>query len=98
MAFPSRAEIKDAVLSEIAGDGREHGIHDAIGRLGQRFQLSANELVERYASGKPMFDTKVRYAKKTLIMDGLLKSTGWGRFRLNENASVRPSAQEAARV
>lgn len=72
-------------LLELAGDGKEHYIHDAVNELGDYFELSEEEQSKLLPSGQqPVFYNRVGWARTYLKKAGLLEDPRRGYFRITE--------------
>ena len=70
-------------LLQLAGDGEEHFLRDAIDELANRFKLTAAEHEELLPSGRQAtFDNRVGWARTYLAKAGLLESTRRGYFKI----------------
>ena len=68
-------------LLNIAGDEREHYIHDAVNELAQYFQLSEQDKTTLLPSGQqPVFYNRVGWARTYLKKAGLLEDPKRGYF------------------
>lgn len=75
-------------LLELAGDGAEHSVREAIDRLGERFGLTDEDRRLLLPSGaQPVFDNRVGWARTYLAQAGLLHQTRRGHFRITERGS-----------
>lgn len=84
MPIPDYQSLRLPLL-KIAGDGREHSLHEVIDTLAQQFGLSEDERRELLASGtQAKFDNRVIWARTYLSKAGLLEVTGKARFRITE--------------
>ena len=73
MAIPDYQTIMLPLL-EVARDGKEHYIHDAVDELAQYFQLTEEEATELLPSGQqPAFYNRVGWARTYLKKAGLLE-------------------------
>jgi len=72
-------------LLRIAGDGKEHSLSDARGRLGAEFKLTQAEQEELLPSARQSrFGNRVAWAKAYLEMAGLLLSPQRGHFLITD--------------
>lgn len=72
-------------LLRIAGDGKEHPLADARGRLGEEFKLTQAEQDELLPSGRQSrFANRVAWAKVYLEQGGLLLSPRRGHFLISD--------------
>jgi restriction system protein len=72
-------------LLELAGDGREHSLREAVETLAERLGLSEDERKERLPSGRqPTFDNRVGWARTYLAQAGLLEAPRRGWFRITD--------------
>lgn len=83
-------------LLELAGDGEEHQLSEAITSLRSRLRLSDDEAGELLGSGRQTrFANRVGWAKTYLSKAGLLRSTGRGSFAITDGGkqvlSERPA-------
>lgn len=84
MAVPDYQSLMRPLL-ELASDGREHTLREAIETLAQRLSLTEEDRRELIPSGQePKFDNRVGWARTYLGKAGLLESTGRARFRITE--------------
>lgn len=82
MTIPDYQSIMLPLL-QLAGDGREHVIGDAIETLAEYFQLTDEDRRELLPSGQQArFDNRTTWARTYLKQAGLLENTGRGRFRI----------------
>ena len=66
MAIPDFQTLMLPLL-KIAGDGREHYIHDAVNKLGENFEVSEEEKAQLLPSGQqPIFYNRVCWARTYL--------------------------------
>ncbi len=87
MTIPDYQSIMLPLL-QLAGDGREHVIGDAIERLAEYFQLTDEDRRELLPSGQQArFDNRTHWARTYLKQAGLLESAGRGRFRITSRGS-----------
>jgi restriction system protein len=83
MTIPDYQSIMLPLL-QLAGDGQEHIIGDAVEKLAEYFQLTDEDRREPLPSGQqPRFDNRTHWARTYLKQAGLLESTGRGRFRIS---------------
>lgn len=72
-------------LMQIAADGQEHRLRDAIEQLAQHFDLSDEERRTLLPSGRQAtFDNRVSWASTHLRKAGLLQKISTGRFRITQ--------------
>ncbi len=72
-------------LLELASDGQEHTLREAIETLAQRLNLTEEDRRELIPSGQEAkFDNRVGWARTYLGKAGLLESTGRAKFRISE--------------
>jgi len=72
-------------LLQIAGDGKEHSLSDARGRLGAEFNLTQAEQEELLPSGRQTrFGNRVAWAKVYLEQGGLLLSPRRGHLLISD--------------
>lgn len=84
MAIPTYDKIMLPIL-QLASDGEEHHIRNAIDRLANYFELTPEERTELLPSGRQAtFDNRTHWARTYLVKAGLLESTGRGLFRITE--------------
>jgi restriction system protein len=82
MAIPDYQGIMLPLL-ELAGDGEEHSLREAIETLSDHFELTDEERRELLPSGRqPTFDNRVGWARTYMKKAGLLESTRRGHFRI----------------
>lgn len=84
MAVPDYQSLMLPVL-QIAGDGQEHTINEAIEDIAAYFGLTDQDRKELLPSGKQFrFDNRVHWARSYLKQAGLLENTGRGRFCITQ--------------
>jgi restriction system protein len=84
MAVPDFQTLMLPVL-DLAADGQVHSTSETIKRLGERFQLTEEDLEELLPSGRQRrFTNRVNWATTHLRKAGLLESAGYGKFRITE--------------
>ncbi|WP_373528375.1 restriction endonuclease [Nostoc sp.] len=84
MAIPNYQNIMLPLL-KYALDGQEHSMREAIGALGDQFNLSEDERKELLPSGQqPLFDNRVGWARIYLKKAGLLAAPKRGYFEITE--------------
>lgn len=84
MAVPDYQSLMLPVL-QIAGDGQEHTINEAIEGIAAYFGLTDQDRKELLPSGKQFrFDNRVHWARSYLKQAGLLENTGRGRFCITQ--------------
>ncbi len=72
-------------LLELAGDGQEHVVAEAVDRLAEHFNLSDEDRREMLPSGaQRRFDNRVAWARTYLKQACLFDYPGRGRFRLTD--------------
>ncbi len=72
-------------LLQLAADGQEHTIYEAMDALASMFNLSPEERNELLPSGQQSrFDNRVHWARTYLKQADLLEATGRGRFRITQ--------------
>lgn len=82
MAIPDFQTIMLPLL-ELAGDGKEHYIHDAVDELALFFQLSEEEKTKLLPSGQqPAFYNRVGWARTYLKKSGLFDDPKRGYFQI----------------
>jgi restriction system protein len=82
MAIPDFQTIMLPLL-ELAGDEKEHYIHDAVDALAKYFNLAEEETAELLQSGQqPVFYNRVGWARTYLKKAGLLEDPKRGYFRI----------------
>lgn len=70
-------------LLEVASDGKEHYIHDAVNELAQFFQLTEEEKTKLLSSGQqPVFYNRVGWARTYLKKAGLVDDPKRGYFQI----------------
>jgi restriction system protein len=70
-------------LLQVAGDGKEHSIHDFVDQLAKFFKLSEEQLNELIPSGKqPIFYNRVGWARTYLSKSGLVVMTHRPYYRI----------------
>jgi restriction system protein len=83
MAIPDYQSLMRPVLL-VSGEG-ELRVSDAVDKIGQDLNVSANDRSELLASGKQtVFANRVHWAKTYLTKAGLLESTRRGHFKITE--------------
>ena len=76
-------------LLQLAGDGKEHSIGEAIQRLADESSLTADERQHMLPSGRQAtFNNRVAWASSYLRNAGLLASTGRGRFAITSRGQA----------
>lgn len=84
MTLPDFQSIMLPML-QIAGDEKEHSIHELLARLAERFSLTEQELNEMLPSGKQTtFYNRVGWARTYLSKSGLLEMTRRSYYRITE--------------
>ena len=84
MAVPDFQSLMLPLL-QIAGDGKEHSLSDARGRLGAEFNLTQAEQEELLPSGRQSrFGNRVAWAKVYLEQGGLLLSPRRGHLLISD--------------
>lgn len=85
MSIPDRYELMLPLL-ELAGDGAEHSMQEAVDRLAERFGLTDEERNMLYPSGKnlPIFPNILGWARTYLKKAGLLEYTRPAHFKITE--------------
>jgi restriction system protein len=72
-------------LLQLAGDGKEHSIHEAVEKLADQFGLTEEELSKLLSSGQqPIFYNRVGWARTYMKKAGLLQDPRRGYFRITE--------------
>jgi len=72
-------------LLQLASNGAEYHVRQAMSLLAEHFQLTEDERSELLPSGRmSTFDNRVHWAKTYLIKSGLLQSTGRGLFQITQ--------------
>ncbi len=88
MTIPGFQDIMYPLL-EIAKDGQEHSLDEAIETLSSIFNLSQDDLNELLPSGKQLkFSNRVGWARTYLIKAGLLESTRRKMFRITTSRGM----------
>src|SRR5260221_13178235 len=84
MAVPGFQELMLPLL-QIAGDGQEHSLSEAIDFLALEFGLTDEDRNELLPSGRQAkLDNRVGWARTHLGKARLLESTGRGKFRISD--------------
>ena len=84
MTIPDYQSIMLPLL-ELAADGNEHSLREAIESLSNQLGLTAKERRELLPSGRqPTFDNRVGWARTYMKKAGLLESTRRGYFRITK--------------
>ena len=87
-------------LLKMLGDGEQHTLAEAVERLAQEFQLSADDRAQLLASGQTRLYNRVGWTRTYLKKAGLLESVGPGRFQLTDRGrdvlASRPAAIDLA--
>ncbi|MBI2301824.1 MAG: restriction endonuclease [Armatimonadetes bacterium] len=79
--IPTYAQLRLPML-ELLSDRHEHTLNSLYEPLASRYQLTDEERNARVRDGRRrLFENRVQWAKRSLIEDGLVESTGWGRLR-----------------
>ncbi|MBI5629658.1 MAG: restriction endonuclease [Elusimicrobia bacterium] len=85
MAIPDFQEIMLPLL-QLAADGNDHAVREAIDNLGRAFKLSNEECRELLPSGfEARFDNRVHWARSYLKQAGLLQNPARGSFRITDD-------------
>jgi restriction system protein len=72
-------------LLQLAGDGKEHSIHEAVEKLADQFDLTEEEQTKLLSSGQqPVFYNRVGWARTYMKKAGLLQDPRRGYFRITE--------------
>jgi restriction system protein len=72
-------------LLQIAGDGKEHSIHEYLDRLAALFSLTEEEINELLPSGKQTsFYNRVSWARTYLAKSGLMEMSRRSHYRITE--------------
>jgi restriction system protein len=88
MTVPDYQTLMLPVL-QVAGDGQEHTIGEAIEIIASHFGLTEEDRKELLPSGTQFrFDNRVHWARSYLKQAGLLESTGRGKFRITERGTT----------
>lgn len=70
-------------LLQLAADGEEHTLQEAIATLSKKFRLSPSERKALLPSGKqPTVNNRIGWARTYLTKAGLLETTGRALFRI----------------
>jgi restriction system protein len=84
MAIPDYQAVMLPFL-ELAGDGQEHAMREAIKTLGEHFRLSETEQRQLLPSGRQSaFDNRVGWARTYLKKAGLIEYTRRAHFRITQ--------------
>ena len=84
MAVPDFQSVMLPLL-ELASDGQEHVVAEAVDRLAEHFDLSDEDRREMLPSGtQRRFDNRVAWSRSYLKQAHLLEYPGRGKFRLTE--------------
>src|ERR1019366_1660467 len=87
-------------LLKLAGDGQQHTLAEAVERLAEEFQLSADDRAQLLKSGQPRMYNRVGWTSTYLKKAGLLQAVGPGRFQLTDRGrdvlTSRPAAIDIA--
>ncbi|RZM79488.1 restriction endonuclease [Leptolyngbya iicbica] len=76
-------------LLQLAANGREYSLREAIDKLSLHFELSEEETQEMLPSGRQStFDNRVGWARTYLKKAGLLKSTRRGYFQITNQGQA----------
>jgi restriction system protein len=82
MAIPDYQSVMLPLL-ELAKDGAEHSLAEAIDKLTAHFKLTESEQNELLPSGRqPIFENRVGWARIYLKKAGLLEATRRAYFRI----------------
>ena len=81
-------------LLRIAGDGNEHALAEARGRLSAEFKLTQAEQDELLSGRQSRFANRVAWAKVYLDQGGLLLKMGYGGSRADAGQAVGKSGDE----
>lgn len=71
-------------LLQIASDGKEHSIHEAVDVLGRHYSLTEEEKTKLLPSGQPIFYNRVGWTRTHLKKAGLLKYPRRGYFIITD--------------
>ena len=82
--IPDYQTLMLPVLKALA-DGKEHHIRELIKSLTETFKLTEEELSQKTASGTPLFDNRVGWAKAYLKQAALLEQTRRGFCRITKS-------------
>ena len=82
--IPDYQSLMLPVLKALA-DGKEHHIRELIKSLTETFKLTEEELSQKTASGTPLFDNRVGWAKAYLKQAALLEQTRRGFCRITKS-------------
>lgn len=80
MPVPEPKVISQACL-DLLSDGDEHRLKDITESLARQFNLTLEEVAEKYPKGVRKFPNKVHVACKDLEKKGLLSNTRYGHYR-----------------
>src|SRR5918998_4234603 len=81
-------------LLNLAADGEEHSLRDAIVELAEHFHLSEEERKQMLPSGaQATFDNRVGWARTYMKKAGLLQSPRRGYFRITDRGCANPVSQ-----
>jgi hypothetical protein len=87
-------------LLQLAGDGQQHNLNEAVERLAQELQLSEDDRTQLLRSGQTRLYNRVGWATTHLKKAGLLQAVGPGRFELTNRGrdvlASRPAAVNTA--
>jgi restriction system protein len=85
-------------LLQLAGDGRDHSIREAVETLAQQFELTDDDRRELLPSGRqPLFYNRVGWARTYLKKAGLLTTPRRGHFAIT-NRGLDVLAQSPQRI
>jgi restriction system protein len=83
MAIPGYQDFMLPLL-QIAGDGKEHSVQEAMAKLAQQMKISEEDQQVVLASGQTRFYNRVMWAETYLYQSGLIEKTGRARFRISQ--------------
>lgn len=84
MAIPDHQTLMLPLL-QLAADGSQHRVRDAVEELAARFGITAEKRAELLPSGiQPVFDNRVGWARTYLKKAGLLNSPKRGFFQITQ--------------
>lgn len=82
MAIPGYQDLMLPLL-QIAADGKEHTVQEAMATLAERLKLSEADREVVLASGQTRFYNRIMWAETYLYQSALIEKTGRARFKIS---------------
>lgn len=99
MAVPDFQSLMLPLL-RLADDGKQHSLSEAVERLAEEFQLSAEDRAQLLKSGQTRLYNRVGWSTTYLKKAGLLRAVGPGQFEVTERGretlAQRPATIDVA--